>query len=86
MFLTFSIDDSTLGQIIGRQLHANFVARNDTDKVLSHAPGDVRHDLGPGLQLDPESRVGESLCNGAFDFEGIFFLAQNLRPISDTKN
>ena len=74
--LTFSIGDSTLGQVIGRQFDTNLVTRNDTNKVLAHSPCDVRHHFVAGFQLDPEPSVGEGLSDRTLDFECFFFLSQ----------
>ncbi len=38
----------------------------------------MSHHLGSSLKLDSKSGVGQSLCDGAFDFEGVFFFSQNL--------
>ena len=76
--LTFSVGDSTLGQIIRGQFDTNFVARDDSNEVFAHAPGDVRHDFVAGFQLDSEPGVGEGLSDSAFDFECFFFLSQLL--------
>ena len=76
--LSFAIDDATLGQVVRRQFHPHFVARDNSDEVLAHASSDMCHDLGPGLQLHAESSIGQRLCDGAFDLEGLFFISQNL--------
>lgn len=47
--LAFAVDDSTLGQIIGRQLHSHLIAGDDANEVFSHSAGDVRHDLRSGF-------------------------------------
>ncbi len=76
--LSLAIDNATLGQVVRRQLDADFVARNNSDEVLTHSTGDVGHHLRSGFQLDPEPGVGKRLCNSAFDLEGLFFFSQNL--------
>ncbi len=75
--LAFAIDDSTLGQIVRRKLDPDLIARDNSDEVLPHPAGDVRHHFRSRVQLDPEPRIGERLCNGALDFEGLFFFSQN---------
>lgn len=75
--LAFAINDATLGQIVWRKLHANFVAWNDPDEVLPHSTSNVGHDLVAGFQLHTKASVGEGLCNGALDFKSFFFLTQN---------
>jgi hypothetical protein len=47
--LAFAVNDSTLGQIVGRQFHPNFVPRHDADEVLSHSPCNVSHHFGSGF-------------------------------------
>ena len=75
--LALAVCDAALGEIIGRKLDSHAVARHDADEVLSHPTGNVSHHFGAGLKLDTEPRVGECLGDGAFDFEGFFFLSQN---------
>ncbi len=75
--LSLSIDDSPFCQIVGRQFDSDLITRNDADKVLSHSPCNMGHDFGSSLQLDTKPGIGQSLCNGAFDFESVFFLSQN---------
>ncbi len=72
--LAFSVHDPTFGQVIGREFDADFVARNDTNEVLSHAAGYVSHDLRSGLELDAKPGICERLSYGAFNLEGLFFL------------
>ena len=74
--LTFSVRDSAFGQIIGRQFHADFVSRNDTNEVFAHPPCDMRHHLVSGFQLNTESGIGEGLGDRTFDFERFFFFSQ----------
>ena len=75
--LSFAINDSTFGQIIGGEFHANLVTWNDPDEVLSHSSGNVSHHLRPGFQLNAEPSVSQCLCHCAFDLEGFFFFSQN---------
>jgi hypothetical protein len=35
------------------------------------------HHLRTGFELDSKSGVGQRLCYGAFDLEGLFFISQN---------
>ena len=37
----------------------------------------MRHHFGPGFQLDPKPSVRKSLCDSAFNLEGLFFFSQN---------
>lgn len=74
--LTFSVSDSTFGQIVWRQFDTNFVTGNDPDKVLAHPASDVRHDFVSRFQLDAEPGVGEGLGDRTLYFERFFFLSQ----------
>ena len=74
--LTFSVGDSTFGQIIGRQLDANFVTWNDSNEVLSHPSCDVSHHFRTGFKLHPKTGVGEGLRYGALNLKCFFFLSQ----------
>lgn len=71
--LSFPIDDPALGEIVGRQFHANFVAWNDPDKVLSHSSGHMSHHFAAGFELNTKPRIGERLGHGALDLERFFF-------------
>lgn len=75
--LAFAIDDSAFGQIVRREFHADLVPGDDTDEVLAHPAGNMRHHLASRVQLNTETRIGESLCDGAFYFKGVFFFSQN---------
>ena len=66
--LSFSINDTALGQIVGRQLHFHPVAWDDADKVLSHFSSDVGQDQRPVVDLDAKSRVCEGLGHRTLDF------------------
>ena len=74
---TFSIDDSTFRQIVGRQFNANLITRNNPDEVFSHPTGNVRHHLIASFQLDSKTRVSQRLSDRSFDFECFFFFTQN---------
>ncbi len=42
--LSFAVDDSAPIEIVGRNFDHNAIAGDDSDKMLSHLSGDVRHD------------------------------------------
>src|SRR5712692_9309715 len=67
------VDDSPARQVVGRQLHLHPVARQDTDKVLTHLAGDMRQHLVLVLELHPEHGVGERLDHRGHHFDGILF-------------
>jgi len=71
--LTFSVDDATLGQIVWRKFHANFVAGNNSNEIPSNFACDMRKDFIASFQLDPESGVGKSLGDGTVNFVRFFF-------------
>src|SRR5262245_64038788 len=56
-----SIGDTTLGQIVGRHLDQNFVARQHADAVLAHAAGGMGDDLMFVFEFDPERGVRKQL-------------------------
>lgn len=72
--LALAEDDPALGQIVGRELHADAVARDDADEVLAHPAGDVGHHDVPAFNLHAKSRIGESLRHHALNLQSFFFL------------
>ena len=56
--LALAKHDSTFGQVVRRELHADAVARDDADKMLPHPAGNMRHDEVAAFNLHAESRVG----------------------------
>ncbi|GAA5509235.1 hypothetical protein Rcae01_04734 [Novipirellula caenicola] len=80
--LSFSEDDSTLGQIVRRQFNSHLITRNNTDEVFTHTARNMSHHFATGLQLDTETSIGECLGYSTFDFEGLFFLCQVTKPVS----
>ena len=72
-----SAGDSALGQVIGGHLDGDLVAGEDADVVHPHLAGDVCEDFVAGLQLRPESGVGQSLGNDGLDGDR-FFLRHRL--------
>src|ERR1051326_4217995 len=40
-----AVGDTAAGQVVGRQLHLDLVARRDADVVLAHLPGDRGGDV-----------------------------------------
>src|SRR4051794_19330837 len=72
--LAFPVNDSTFGQIVGREFHTDAVARDDADKVLAHPTGDVGQNNVSTFDLDAETSIGEGLSNHTLDFESFFLL------------
>src|SRR6188508_928747 len=53
-----AVDDASLGEVVGVDLHGDRVARQDADVVHAHLPGDVGRELMSVLELHSEDRVG----------------------------
>jgi hypothetical protein len=70
---TFPVDDSTLGQIIGRKLNPDLVSGHDTNKMLAHSASHVSQNFVTGFQFNLEPRIGQCLHNGSFNFKRIVF-------------
>ena len=76
--LLVAIRDATPGEVVGSEFYLHLVSGEDTDVVHPHLSGDVRQDLVPIFQLDPEHRVRERFGNRAFQHDGVVFgLGQN---------
>src|SRR5205085_6539377 len=67
-----SVGDSAPGQVVGRELHLDLVARKDPDVVLPHLPGDRGEDRMASLELNPEHRARERLRDLAFYLDFLF--------------
>src|SRR5438132_498467 len=77
--LLVAVDDATARQVVGRQLDHDLVLGEDSDVVLPHLAADVRQDLVPVLELDPEHRVRQGLDDPALDLDGAVLLRHVLR-------
>jgi hypothetical protein len=66
-----SIRDSASGEVVGRKLHSDPVARQDADEVHSQLARYVRQDAVAVLELDSEHRVGQWLQHSSFDLNRI---------------
>ena len=71
--LTFSIDDSTFGQIIGRQFNADFVTGHNSNKVLAHSSRDMSKNFIARLQFHTKPGVCQGLCDRTIYFKSFFF-------------
>src|SRR4029453_769856 len=78
--LPLAIDDPALGQIVGRKLDVDLVARNDADEVLTHLARDMGHHFAAGVELHAETRIGEGLCDRAANDERFFFGCHRVFP------
>src|SRR5947207_3884265 len=79
--LSHPVRDSTPGEVVGTQLDADGVARQDADEVLSQLAGDVGQYLVPVLQAHLEHRVREWGHDLTLDLDGILF-RQALRTLN----
>src|SRR5206468_12564795 len=70
-----SVRDPSSGQVVGRELDLDLVAREDADVVLAHLPGDRGQDrLVHPVDLYPEHRARERLDDLALHLDFLFFL------------
>src|SRR5581483_11529615 len=66
------VDDPRAVQVVGRELAAHAVARQDADPEATHLAGHVtEHDVIV-VELDPEHRVGQRLDHLALEFDLVF--------------
>ena len=61
--------DAALGEIIGRHLDIDLIAREDANAVLAHFARCVSQHLMPIVQLDTEHSVGKDFGNDPFKLE-----------------
>ena len=80
--LPLSIDDSTLGEVIRREMHGDGVSRQDSDVVLPHSPRDVGENGVIVLESHPKQRVRQRLGYDRLDFDR-FFLGQTFSLSSE---
>ena len=66
-----AVGDPTAGQVVGRKLHPDAIARQDPDEVHPELAADVGEHPVAILQLDREHRVGERLDDRSFHFDRI---------------
>src|SRR5512144_1112915 len=77
--LFVAVDDATPGEVVGAELDDDAVAGQDPDVVHPQLAADVRENLVPVGELDPEHRVRERLDDGALDLDGPFLFRHVLR-------
>src|SRR3954452_1288967 len=82
--LLVAVDDSTAGQVVGRELHDHAVLGQDADVVLPHLAADVGEHPVPVLQLDPEHRIGQRLHDATLDLDGPVFLCHAWNALPDS--
>ena len=74
-------DDTPLAQVIGGQLHGNFIAAQNANVVLAHFPGNMSHHFVPVFQPYLECGIGHGIDNRAFHFDMFFFRHAGLKPL-----
>src|SRR5688572_6284246 len=65
------VRDPAAGQVVGRQLHADAVSRQDADEVHPKLAADVGEHAMAVLELDREHRVRERLDDRSLDFDRV---------------
>jgi len=65
--------DPPFAQVVGGHFHRDFVARQDADPVLLHAPRGIGDHLVTILELDPATSVRKDFRYHAFELEHFFF-------------
>jgi len=71
--LLVAIRDTTAGEVVRGELNLDLVAREDSDVVHPHLPGDVRQHLVAVLELHAEHGVRQGLDDRAFEHDGVVF-------------
>ena len=67
-----SIGDASLVQIVGGHFDIDLVADADADEIFPHFAGDMRQNLMPVWQRDPEHGAGQHLRHAAGQFNWLF--------------
>lgn len=77
--LLVAVGDSAAGEIVGGELDLDLVTGEDADVVAPHLARYMAQHVVTVLEFDPEHRIGERFCDGAFEHDRIFFvLWQNM--------
>lgn len=71
--LLVPVGDATSFEVIWSELYLDAIARQDSDVVHPHFPGNVREHLMAIFQFDPEHGVGEGLNYGPLHHDCVFF-------------
>src|SRR5579864_7995247 len=80
--LFVAINNPPAVQVVGRKLHRNLVAGQDTNKILAHLTGYVSQNLVLVLQLHPEHGIGQRFQNHRHYFNRVFFTHAPLKFLS----
>jgi hypothetical protein len=71
--LSFPVNDSASGQVVGRELYFDFVARKNLDVMHPHFARDMSQHFVSVVQLHAEHGVGERFQNRAGYLDRILF-------------
>ncbi len=61
--------DASLGQIVGRHLYPNLIARKNLDVVHPHLPRNMAQNNMTILEFDPKHCVREGFKNGPYNLD-----------------
>src|SRR3954451_23718247 len=67
-----AVDDARAAEVVGGDLHADAIARQDADAVAPHLSCDMPEDLVAVVELHAEHRVGQRLDNLALELDLLF--------------
>ena len=74
-----TVRDPALREVVGRQLYANLVAREDSNVILPQPARDMRVDLVSVLQFDGELRIRKGGHDRPFHDNCIFLRQRHLQ-------
>src|SRR5687767_12264489 len=81
--LLVPVGDATTAEVVGSELDLHTIARENSDVVHPHLPGDVCEHLVPVLELDTEHGVRERLNHRSLDQDRVVLgLRQGLSTTS----
>ena len=81
--LTMAEGDTSLGEIVGRQLHGDLVAGENANAIAAQAAREVGQNDAFVIQLDAEQSTGELLKYRTGYFDAVFFTQRfSLLPFS----
>ena len=65
--------DTPFGQIVRRQFHGDFIARQDADAIAAQPAGQVSQNNPFVLELHAKQTAGKLFQYSAGDFDAVFF-------------
>jgi len=72
-FLTGTVGDAALGQIVRGHFHGDLVTGKNADIVFPHFARDMGGNYMSILQFDAKHGIGQGLDNGTLKFYVVFF-------------